>query len=348
MKQIDIIQIIPECVLLSFLLLIFFSIVNRKKLFISIKGKNLLLLYFLIWIIESSDRIYNVINGEFFIAIKYTNFSFADTFFYLFLVENLFKRGVLLKSIIIVFIIFINIFYKIEYRVFFLISDYIFNGILLLYFYFEISKFLKNRGTNFFEQNKFFINFIFGILFFIGFSYIIQLVVDVTSYFIPKLEDYEEMIYIFVIPFWFTFFIILIKYKINFLFIDTVLKSKLDKHSCKSDIKSKSDFKLLLEFVLQKKMYLNPKLTLELLQSDIGMDTRYISKLINTYEKVNFNDFINNLRIEEFKKNILKEEYKGYSILGVALESGFSSKSTFYKAFKKKEDMSPKEYLKSI
>ncbi|CAL2107118.1 hypothetical protein T190115A13A_300002 [Tenacibaculum sp. 190524A02b] len=104
----------------------------------------------------------------------------------------------------------------------------------------------------------------------------------------------------------------------------------------------------MIELIIRERIYKDTKLTLDCLGSKIGMNSKYISKLINLHKGVNFNDFINNLRVEEFKKNIKKEEYKGYSILGVALESGFSSKSTFYKAFKKNEDMSPKEYLKSI
>ncbi|WP_431165005.1 helix-turn-helix domain-containing protein [Tenacibaculum halocynthiae] len=93
-------------------------------------------------------------------------------------------------------------------------------------------------------------------------------------------------------------------------------------------------------------MYKNPKITISNISSSTQMHEKYISKLINTFSEGNFNDFINRLRIEEFKRNLEKKSYKNYSILGIAKESGFSSKSTFYKAFKKHEKLSPSEYMK--
>ena len=54
------------------------------------------------------------------------------------------------------------------------------------------------------------------------------------------------------------------------------------------------------------------------------------------------------LQIEKFKQLVQSSKFQQFSILGLASEAGFSSKSTFYAAFKKFEGMSPKQYENSI
>ncbi|MDB2526762.1 helix-turn-helix domain-containing protein, partial [Mariniblastus sp.] len=64
--------------------------------------------------------------------------------------------------------------------------------------------------------------------------------------------------------------------------------------------------------------------------------------------KMNFYQFINEFRIKKFKRLMETSKVQQFTLLGLAIESGFHSKSTFYAAFKKFEGMTPKQYEKSI
>ncbi|HDR04981.1 MAG TPA: AraC family transcriptional regulator [Candidatus Marinimicrobia bacterium] len=71
------------------------------------------------------------------------------------------------------------------------------------------------------------------------------------------------------------------------------------------------------------------------------MPPEKVSELLNQKMNQNFFDFINKLRIEEFKKRRQYPEFDHLSILGLALECGFNSKAAFYRAYKKFEGGSP-------
>jgi AraC-like DNA-binding protein len=58
----------------------------------------------------------------------------------------------------------------------------------------------------------------------------------------------------------------------------------------------------------------------------------------------NFASFINNYRVEAVKKMILDSDFENYSLLAIGLESGFTSKTTFYDAFKKATGMTPNSF----
>lgn len=91
--------------------------------------------------------------------------------------------------------------------------------------------------------------------------------------------------------------------------------------------------------------YLNPELNLTELAKILRTNNSELSFLINSSFNKNFNDYINSLRINEFLVIREKEENKNYTIEALAYDSGFNSKSTFNRAFKKIVGKSPKEYL---
>lgn len=59
-------------------------------------------------------------------------------------------------------------------------------------------------------------------------------------------------------------------------------------------------------------------------------------------------EFINTLRVNEFKSLILLEENRKYSLIGIAEKVGFSSKATFYRQFKQREGITPKQYQEQM
>lgn len=95
----------------------------------------------------------------------------------------------------------------------------------------------------------------------------------------------------------------------------------------------------------EKKLFLKPNLPLKELSAELNLPPRYVSFLINHYHKKNYKEFINTFRIETFLSKAKSEEKDYKTLLGLAMESGFSSKSTFNLVFKKHLGQSPSEYL---
>jgi AraC-like DNA-binding protein len=72
--------------------------------------------------------------------------------------------------------------------------------------------------------------------------------------------------------------------------------------------------------------------------------TRTISQIINQKENKNFYDFVNTYRFEEFKRLISLQKNQQYTLLSLAYDCGFSSKSSFNRYFKKATGQTPSEY----
>lgn len=95
----------------------------------------------------------------------------------------------------------------------------------------------------------------------------------------------------------------------------------------------------------QKRMYLNPKLTLNDVASAIGTNRTYLSSYLNNVLEMSFYDYVNSYRIRE-ACNILKQTKDRVVLHDVADASGFNSLSTFNRSFSKYVGMTPSEYLK--
>ena len=118
-----------------------------------------------------------------------------------------------------------------------------------------------------------------------------------------------------------------------------------DSNRSESDIQQ---FNIIRSQIQQQGLFTNPILNLRTLALELDLKEKELSRLINECGKVNFYQFINEYRIEKFKQLVQSSKFQQFSILGLASEAGFSSKSTFYAAFKKFEGMSPKQYENSI
>jgi YesN/AraC family two-component response regulator len=98
----------------------------------------------------------------------------------------------------------------------------------------------------------------------------------------------------------------------------------------------------------KQKPYLNSKLTLQDLADLTKTNGHTLSWIINEGYNKNFFDFVNEYRIEEFKRLVASEQYKNYTFLAIAMEVGFSSKTTFNRAFKKSTGKTPREYFNHV
>lgn len=97
-----------------------------------------------------------------------------------------------------------------------------------------------------------------------------------------------------------------------------------------------------------EEVYLNPELTLRGLAETVGSTEKKVSYLINQHLKTSYYELINKYRVEKFKSAVAGTGHKNLSIVGIALNCGFSSKSSFYRAFKSQVGMSPAAYIKHI
>lgn len=102
----------------------------------------------------------------------------------------------------------------------------------------------------------------------------------------------------------------------------------------------------LTQLMEDEKLYKNAELTLAELAQKLNIHPNILSQVINSAEQKNFYDYINYQRVEEFKKIILDPENQKFTLLSLAFECGFNSKTAFNRNFKKATGLSPSEYLK--
>ena len=103
-------------------------------------------------------------------------------------------------------------------------------------------------------------------------------------------------------------------------------------------------YQKLIKLMEDEKIFKQSKLTLGELAEMISISSHNLSEVINTKTEMNFFDFVNKYRIEEVKKEILKKENDNLTLLAIAIDSGFNSKSSFNTLFKKYEKITPTEY----
>ena len=92
--------------------------------------------------------------------------------------------------------------------------------------------------------------------------------------------------------------------------------------------------------------YLDPELSLRTLAKQLPLHPNQLSWLLNESIGKNFNEYINHYRIETFKKLSNDPKNKQITLIGLAYDSGFNSKTVFNTYFKKETGLTPKEYLK--
>lgn len=124
----------------------------------------------------------------------------------------------------------------------------------------------------------------------------------------------------------------------------TTEKNKYTKSGLTED--SINDIYQELSALMQKeKLYTDPEITLLQLSKELDIHPNYLSQVINTIEQKNFYDYINIQRIEEFKRIADLPGNRKFTLLSLAYECGFNSKTSFNRNFKKQTGISPSEYL---
>jgi len=108
------------------------------------------------------------------------------------------------------------------------------------------------------------------------------------------------------------------------------------------------EIKSLEKYFTVKKTFLQPNISISQVSVETEIPIRDLSYIINNYYEKRFNDFINEMRCEHFINKIDKNSLDSLTIEAIAFESGFSSKSSFYRAFNRFYSCTPSEYLDSL
>lgn len=108
-----------------------------------------------------------------------------------------------------------------------------------------------------------------------------------------------------------------------------------------------SKLKELLDLMEHQKPYLEQELTIGQLALELQMHVHQLSKMLNEDLNKNFFEFVNEYRVSEFKELATDPKNKNISILGLAFDAGFSSKSTFNRFFKSTTGITPSAYMES-
>lgn len=115
-----------------------------------------------------------------------------------------------------------------------------------------------------------------------------------------------------------------------------------------NEIEGHELYSRVCQFIKENKIYLDPQLSLARLADQTNVSSHHLSQAINTYASLNFFDFINRYRVEAVKEKLQDPNHIQFTLLAIGLESGFNSKASFNRAFKKFTDMTPSAYRKKL
>lgn len=106
--------------------------------------------------------------------------------------------------------------------------------------------------------------------------------------------------------------------------------------------------KQLKDFMRETSLYRDKRLTKGQLAGQIGWTEVQLSNTLREGLETNFNDFVNAFRVEEVKEKLKDPRSRDFTLIAIAEECGFNSKTSFYRTFKKFTDLTPSEYLEQI
>lgn len=104
----------------------------------------------------------------------------------------------------------------------------------------------------------------------------------------------------------------------------------------------------LIALMETEKPHLNGELGAADLAAQLNISSVHLSQVLSQVQHQNFFDFVNTFRVDEVKRRLADPSFQHYTLLAIALESGFNSKTSFNTVFKKLAGKTPSDYHKSI
>jgi AraC-like DNA-binding protein len=162
--------------------------------------------------------------------------------------------------------------------------------------------------------------------------------------------DFDYQVYFFILSF---VVIYLITYKALkqpeiLLPLEESIDDKKSSVSPKLNNENRIMGKNLEKLMNDERPYLNSELTATHLAESISITRHQLSDILNLIFLKNFYEFINEYRVNEFKRMIDDPKYAHLTLLGIAYESGFNSKTSFNTAFKKITGVTPTQYKRQL
>ena len=145
-----------------------------------------------------------------------------------------------------------------------------------------------------------------------------------------------------------TFFLVNALFVFSLLYAHQLLDAR-DKPREKETIPqpiSALDIQSIRDAMEKYQLYLKPTLTIEDFAKQVGIHYREVSNIINKQFNSNFFEFVNEYRVNKAKQMLSNPEYSHMTILDILLQSGFNSKSSFHRFFKRYTGMSAADFRK--
>jgi len=121
----------------------------------------------------------------------------------------------------------------------------------------------------------------------------------------------------------------------------------LDRKYTRSGLKKKDVEKfstMIIQYMEKEKPYLDREMTIHDMSRDLKIPRHFITEVINEHMGRNFYTLINEYRVNEVKQRMENPAYRNFTILAIAFDSGFNSKSAFNTIFKNFTGLTPSEY----
>jgi len=190
---------------------------------------------------------------------------------------------------------------------------------------------------------------VFSISFYVAFLVLFILGgLNMTGDFIPF--DPYFVVFGFIMVFTFVFSFYIINQPVIFGHEVRIINSEDNKESEKyirsglKDRQAELYLQKLLKYVEEKKPYLNRDLSVQDMADETGIPRHHITQVLNEKHKKNFFTFINEYRVKEVIERFSDRRNNNFTILAIAFDAGFNSKTTFNSIFKSQTGMTPSQY----
>jgi AraC-like DNA-binding protein len=114
------------------------------------------------------------------------------------------------------------------------------------------------------------------------------------------------------------------------------------------DLKTDQIEETINQYFIEQRPYLKLHYTIQQLAAELNISAQYISAVINRQKKKNFNDFVNEYRIQHCINLLQKGEHKRKTLESIAFQCGFNNRNTFTDAFKKSTGKTPSAYIREL
>lgn len=231
------------------------------------------------------------------------------------------------------------------------VTEFVWNAILL---YFSIRHYRKYRAwldENYSDTERIKFDWLKNFLYLFTFVFTLGAIFDFTGSFLFPLSYIQYFYFEFVLAL-VIYYLAIAGYlrsetiEINFTEMESEkIEAAMSEKKSLLGAGELENFKTRLDELMRtEKPFLDPQLTLANLAKRFGVNTTVLSFVINNGFGKNFNDFVNEFRINEVKTKIESGAAANQNLLGIAFDAGFNSKATFNRAFKKFTGIAPTEF----